>query len=332
MAVIPNVITHGLMALDVYNKLEESDVQKAIKNHPRAYLLGSNGPDLFFYYNVLPWQDQNKNRIVTGYGETVHTRHINDFYNTAAKTIVENKDERRREILTAYLAGHFMHWSLDSLGHPFIFYRGGEIAGETQYWHFRYESMLDSLMVLYVKQRRLEDINIEKFVDVDDEERRVISTFYQSILKTVFDIHISTSVVDSCIRSFKTTLRFLFDPHNIKTPIIRMYENYKGKPWAYTSHVVNSNIDAEYDVLNLKKEAWCNPTNLEDVSHLSFIEIYDQSVEQGVVLIESLNSFLKGETVSFDPLLQNRQYDTGRPVGDVMKYYGSIYEHNKEAI
>ncbi|QIK70906.1 zinc dependent phospholipase C family protein [Erysipelothrix sp. HDW6C] len=325
MAVIPNVITHGLMALDVYNKLEMSAVQKAIEKHPKAYLLGSNGPDILFYYKVLPWQDQKLNKHVAGYGNAVHETHINDFFREAVRFVGDMKDPERQDILISYLAGHFLHWSLDSLAHPFIFYRSGEIAGATKFWHYRYESMIDALMITYVKKRDMNSLKAIRFVDVSASERRVIASFYQMMLARVFHIDTEPEVIDEAIASFKKALGFLYDPHNVKTSAIKAYENKFLEPWALSSHIVNANIDAEYDVLNLKHDVWSNPTDINDTSTLSFVDLYDYSIKLGLLLLDRFDDALLGDAVNFDEILNDCQYDTGRPVGIKMKFYNSIY-------
>ena len=326
MAVIPNVVTHGLMALDVFNELEHSRVQEAIDAHPKAFLLGSNGPDILFYYKVFPWQDQKLNKIIADYGEVVHTKHINDFYNRALDFIMKTKDEKRKTVLISFMAGHFLHWSLDSLAHPFVFYRSGPLRGKSTYWHYRYESMIDALMVTYVKNKDMKSLKAYRFVDVDDYEKMVISSFYQQMLADVFGIYTKPKVISSAITSFKSILKFLYDPHNVFTPVIKKVEEKISVPWAFSSHSVNSNIDAKYDVLNLKHETWSNPTDKDDVSNLSFVDLYDYSIKLGITLLHEFDEALLGNRENFDDLLENRQYLTGREVGLEMKYYDSIYD------
>lgn len=313
------------MALDVYNKLEDSEVREAIAKHPKAYLLGSNGPDILFYYKVFPWQDQKLNKYVSGFGNAVHTTHINDFYQHALDFILNTQDKERKSILISYLAGHLMHWSLDVLAHPFVFYRSGKIEGDTKYWHFRYESMIDSLMLAYVKRRNMKKVNIKEYVNVSQQERRVIASFYQMILADVFDIKTSPQVIDDAIVAMKRMLGFLYDPNNIRTPLIQKLENKMSEPWAFSSHVVNSKLDMHHDILNLSHETWSNPTNLEETSNESFIDLYNCSIDLGLDLVARLNNILMGTETSLDDLLLNRQYDTGRPVGIEMEYFNNIY-------
>lgn len=314
------------MALDVYNALEASSVKESIQKYPKSYLLGSNGPDILFYYKAFPWEDQKDNKAIAAIGSLVHEKHINSFYGKALSFIKQVQDPHRKDILTSYLAGHMMHWSLDSIAHPFVFYRSGEIAGISKYWHYRYESMIDALMVTYYKRKQLSDLKAKRFVDVSDVERRHIASFYSEMLSQVFDVIVSAEVIDSAIVSFKRLLNFLYDPHNLVTPLLKGVEAVIGDPWAFSSHSVNPRIDAEFDVLNLKKDKWFNPTNLEMVSDESFIELYEASVDLGNILISALEEGLDGKRDNFDEILEDRQYDTGVTSGIKMKYYDSIYE------
>ena len=313
------------MALDVYNNLELNQVRNAIAKHPKAYLLGSNGPDLFFYYNVYPWLDQALNKQVANFGNRVHEEHVNRFYQVAVDFIQSTLDENRKAILIAYLAGHLMHWSLDSIAHPFIFYRSGKLEGDTKYWHYRYESMIDALMITYVKRKDLHKVHIKEYVNVSQEERRVIASFYQMLLSEVFEIETSAEIIEDAIVGMKRLLPFLYDPHGIKTPLIQKIESRFFEPWVFTSHMVNCDLDATHDILNLGHGVWANPTNKEETSTASFVDLYDQSIQCGLQVLTRFEAILSNSATTFDDLLKDCQYDTGRPVGRVMQYFSNIY-------
>lgn len=313
------------MALDVYNNLELNQVRQAIAKHPKAYLLGSNGPDLFFYYNVYPWLDQTLNKQVAHYGNRVHEEHINRFYQVAVAFIQSLPSGPRKDILIAYLAGHLMHWSLDSIAHPFVFYRSGKLEGDTKYWHYRYESMIDALMITYVKRKDLRKVHIKEYVNVSQEERRVIASFYQMLLSEVFEIETSAEIIEDAIVGMKRLLPILYDPHGVKTPLIRNIETLFFEPWVFTSHMVNCELDATHDILNLGHAQWANPTNLEETSTASFVDLYDQSVRLGDHVLTRFEAILNENETTFDDLLKNCQYDTGRPVGRVMQYFSNVY-------
>lgn len=322
---MPNVVTHGLMALDVYNQLENSRVKSAIKAHPKAYLLGSNGPDILFYYQAMPWHNQELHQKVADYGHVVHQENINEFYDQALRFILNMKDETRQNVLISFMAGHLQHWALDSLAHPFIFYRAGALDGKRPYDHYRYESMVDALMVVYMKGRRLQDLKAKRFVDVNEQERRIIASFYQRLLNQVFGIKEDAKVIDDAIVGFKQSLRYTYNPSNIIFDLVSKFEKKFGTPWKYSSHIVSSRIDATYDVLNLKHEVWANPTDASDLSTQSFIDLYNQSIDLGIQCVAHLNAMLDKKETSFASLLQGKCYDTGKAEGIQMKVYDSIY-------
>ncbi len=322
---MPNIVTHGLMALDVYNQIEVSKVKSAIQRFPKAYLLGSNGPDILYYYQAMPWQDQSLNQKVADYGHVVHSSKINEFYNEALNFINYIQDEYRKEVLISYLAGHLQHWALDSLAHPFVFYRSGSLEGRRPYDHYRYESMIDSLMITYVKRRRLQELKAKRFVDVSDEERRIIASFYQRMLDTVFGIKEDPIVIEDAIKTFKKTLTYLYDPNNISMNMLQAIEKRVNIPWKFSSHVVSSKIEAKYDVLNLKHDTWSNPTNPDEISTQSFVDLYNQSIGLGIETINRLNDCLENNEAGFDSLLQGKCYDTGRIEGLKMKVFDSVY-------
>lgn len=327
---IPNVMTHGLMALDVAGALSNSLVAMAIDKYPHAFLLGSNGPDIFFYNNVFPWEDSTMNEEFTAIGQAVHTNKVNEFYNKSLEFIRNTPNEDRKEILTAYVAGHFMHWVLDTKAHPFVFYRSGPLEGESKYWHYRYESMLDALVITYGKGLRLQDFSAKNFVDVSAKERRVISSYYATILSQVFDIEVEPEEIQKSMISMKKALGYLYDPYNVKMPMIQSLEKQIGEPWQLSSHVVSSKIESYPDILNLSKETWANPTDINDVSNDSFLDIYEDSVKEGIYILNAFNEALLGHRSVFDDLLQDRQYDTGRNTELEMKYFDPVYESEGE--
>lgn len=322
---MPNVVTHGLMALDVYNQIESSRVKSAIKAHPKAYLLGSNGPDILFYYQALPWQNETKNKRVADVGHAMHSSKINEFYDEAFRLIHLIKDKKRQDILISFMAGHLQHWALDSLAHPFVFYRSGPLNGKRPYDHYRYESMIDALMLTYVKNRRLKELKVKRLVDVSKEERRIIATFYQRLIDSVLKIQLNIEEIEGAIVTMKQSLTYLYSPNNIMFDLVSRYERRKNIPWKYSSHIVSSRIDAHFDVLNLRHDAWCNPSDPEDISTQSFIDIYNQSIDLGIQTLDFLENKLENKEGSFETILQGKTYDTGKKEGLKMQVYDSIY-------
>ena len=123
----------------------------------------------------------------------------------------------------------------------------------------------------------------------------------------------------------KDSLTYLYNPNNVIFDLVTKYERRKNIPWKYSSHIVSSRIDAEYDVLNLKHVAWCNPADPTDISTQSFIDIYNQSIDLGIETLEFLENKLEHKEESFETILQGKCYDTGKKEGLEMRVFDSIY-------
>ena len=50
---MPNIITHGLFAKAVYDEISDHKLKEIIKEFPREYIIGSNGPDFLFFYKFF---------------------------------------------------------------------------------------------------------------------------------------------------------------------------------------------------------------------------------------------------------------------------------------
>jgi len=154
---MPNIITHALCAQDAIESIETPYLSALIAKYPRIYALGSSGPDFLFYYKILPWEKADPENRMRKIGNLIHSSRINDFYQSAIGVIQTTQDEPTRERMIVFIAGHLAHWALDSIAHPYIFAKTGVIgSGPTKYWHFRFESMLDTLMVTQVKGFKIE--------------------------------------------------------------------------------------------------------------------------------------------------------------------------------
>ena len=77
------------IAKAVYDEISDHKLKEIIKEFPREYIIGSNGPDFLFFYKFF----QKKYASVRQLGSKVHASHVNDFYDLALDLIQHEKDE-----------------------------------------------------------------------------------------------------------------------------------------------------------------------------------------------------------------------------------------------
>lgn len=322
---MPNVITHGLLAKETLKQLPVSVVKDAIAKYPQAYLFGSNGPDFLFYYNVWPWLNQKESLRVGEFGEMIHRSKINDFTD-AMVTKTMGLTGKAQMIFTSFIAGYLTHWSLDTIAHPFVFYRSGIIAGDTKYWHFRFESMLDALMVKEVFKEDLLSYPTRNFMKLSSEEKKVIAAGVSETFTAVYEEEMKVSEALKCMNHAYGVLKYLFDPQTKWFHRLQDYEKKKNILWKYSSHLVIGELDKEYDVLNTGHAVWRNPTDPLSEFTESFPELFDQAKERATLAICRFDEMLHGNVLSMANVLQDRQFNTGTNDGRKMVVFDSIYE------
>lgn len=322
---MPNVITHGLLAKETLKRLPVSVVKDAIAMYPQAYLFGSNGPDFLFYYNVWPWLNQKENHRVGEFGEMMHRSKINDFTDAMVQKTMELTDQAKA-VFTSFLAGYLTHWSLDTIAHPFVFYRSGKIAGKTKYWHFRFESMLDTLMVKQVYKEDLSKYPTKNFMKLSVQEKQVIAEGVSETFTSVYNDEMKKSEALKCMNHAYGVLRFLFDPNTRWFNFVQKFEQKKNIFWKFSSHMVIGELDETFDVLNMNHSIWRNPTDPQSEYTESFLELFDLAIERALLAIGRFDEILNKKAVSMANVMQDRQFNTGTNDGKKMVAFDSIYE------
>jgi len=324
---MPNVLTHGLMAQDVLSTSGFITLSEIIKKYPKAYFLGSSGPDFLFYYNVWPWKDQTNSVRMATIGNRVHAEHINAFYTEAIKVIKAESDPDLRDVMLAFLAGHLTHWSLDTVAHPFIFFHTGEIAGKTKYWHYRMESMIDTLMVKEIKGFMLSSHPTYRFINPDAQTLKAVCALYIPVLKNIFEETVSEEEIFVCLKDAHAVLNLLFDPLTLKFPLIQLFETLASKKWGFSSHMVIGKSDLKNDVLNLNHTEWVHPCDASMKSTHSFPDLYELATLRAQAVLAAFDrSMTEGNnTDDLCELIQNRTYDTGLKNPPEMVNYRPIY-------
>lgn len=321
---MPNILTHALMANDVLQDLKDIKLKEIILKYPQVFSMATSGPDFLFYYKALPMQDATLGKPIHDLGNKVHSKNINAFYQNAINIIKSTEDN---ELLIAFLAGHLMHWSLDVKAHPFVFNRSGEMGGKTKYWHYRFESMMDTMMVQQIKGYRLDATRTFDCVHSKAGDRERLAAFYRDIVSRTYHEDIMLDIYAESMESMYTLAKWLFDPYGFKFPVVQGIERMLDVDWKYSSHMVIGDVDTKHDVLNLKRKPWMHPVS-GDVSDKSFLDLYNEAVLLGQAVLYRLNDIIvHDKQTSLDDLIRDRSYDTGMKDAGAMRFYASVYEH-----
>ncbi len=130
---MPASITHELVAEEAEDLLP-SAARETVVDAFDYYILGAQGPDLFFFYRPLRGREENL-------GRHLHRRQVYDFFTALAMALSGFTGEAFKKCL-AYALGYCTHLAADVVFHPFI-YRYLQENEEGKHAHQRIENDWD---------------------------------------------------------------------------------------------------------------------------------------------------------------------------------------------
>ena len=219
---MPNIITHILFTDDVYEKLDDPKYD-FLESRLQLMEVGGNGPDFLFFHNLNPTSFMKKTPL-RKIGNEVHSHSINDFYASAVASIQKEKDPEIRQDMMTYTCGHLCHWALDSIAHPYVFYRTGRCTGKSSWWHHRFESLIDAIMLKVKNDCTISDFKAYETCEVSLEQARAIARIYVPAIRNVYKVDVLPHQILESLNDWCFVEKLFYDKKGTKFKISHSFE------------------------------------------------------------------------------------------------------------
>lgn len=334
---MPDIITHMLFGCDMLNKLEKSRWKDAIDSNKNLFLLGCQGPDIFFYNDFLPWVKDKRGPKI---GDLMHVEKTGDFFVEGIKYIKDNwKDKKDIEVLFVYLAGFMCHFALDRNAHPFVFYFTGEYDEDRvethkyKGYHKKLEQTIDAILLKEKKNIDAYKYPIFKKIDVGPLLPKGVIDFYDYIFKELFGFEVNGDVANDSYKDTKKVFRVLFDPIGYKKGFLAFIDLFVKDKVVYKDMVFPKSVDNTLDYMNKNHVKWVHPCNKDEDFNHSFYDLYDRGLEEGTDMVKTFISFLEDNITEEDikKAFPNLSYSTGKDTQKqhIQKYFSPIFKLKK---
>lgn len=332
------MLSHYYAAAEAAKDLPEgSSLKRAIDAYPQAYILGSEGPD-FFFYDVFP---KPGHHLHFKYGSLLHANQVDRFFSIGFKTIGYLMTPAERQILFSYLAGFSVHHALDSTAHPFIYFNTGQYRHNKEtrifsYLHKYYEVLLDTALLQVRYHVLASDFDHASLFTVNNRIADTLQKSYSLIFQAVYDLAIEPHQIKDALWGAQHIMRHISDPYGKKTKWLRPIERLFGEELALTRALYPAYTD-EPVVLNLLHEPWQHPVTGE-VRTDSYLDLFDHAVDLSKEYFKTIETFYeKPETATpeaVDALFGDRSYLTGLPLAEdqTMRYFDQFFLKHKELL
>jgi hypothetical protein len=317
MFIMPSQMTHAYFALDVYDNLDDKTKKRLVNNKEQLKTFAQGSDILFFYMNC----NYKKAKQVHKLGKYVHQHNSKDFFINLINYIIKNKLEKNSEVI-AFLYGFITHYVLDSTIHPFIFYKTG-IMNKKRKDTYKYnglhmdmENYIDAYMIYTKEGVKPKDFKVYNFCfNVNSFSPKLSDTIDNTFKETFNQSNISNIYLKSIKDSKKFTHLIKYDPHGTKLFIYKLIDKLMPRSTSKVSGAsYHVHQKAKQYYLNLEKNKWNNPVVQNEISDLSFIELYRISLQKCLNIIHQVNEVIydKKDISILDEAFLDLSYLTGR--------------------
>ncbi len=162
---MPAIYAHHQFGEQVLDRLS-GDLKEHISHYKKEFLIGLQGPDVFFFYQ--PWK---KNDLVE-YGNALHEK--------PARALFQRGYSLEQDSAAyAYMMGVACHFALDSTCHPFV----SLYEKESRVPHIEIESEFEK-MLLRREEKDPFTYRMDLLIPTDLDTAKAIYTFYE-----VYDVN-----------------------------------------------------------------------------------------------------------------------------------------------
>lgn len=308
---MPGFLTHYISGQALLKVIDPA-IQKIIKPCERLYNIGTQGPDIFFYY--MPGHLRKRTR---GLGTQMHQQDLGLFLAEMAK-MAKDAQKKERNIIFSYTAGFVMHYALDANAHPYVYamthnHNAPKIKNSAD--HRKFETAIDVAMLNLLSGEKPAEYNQWELIAATRNHMSVASTAISNVLYNVYNRDVPSNIVHRAMNFMIHITRVLQSRKGRRKQWMELVENMTIKEPLYSSMVHPQDID-DYDYLNTKKTSWHAPWEDDNESHTdSFVERYHTAIEEGAKMIEFMHAYVYSD-VNLKELaeeLGNRSLKTGMP-------------------
>ncbi len=299
---MPAFSTHYLFAKDIMEILRsEADFPL----NEDAVFIGAQGPDIFFFHRALPWQ---KGKTLRKAGSAMHRARCGEILDRFMAYCASAGDNN---IAKSYVYGFLLHYSLDRICHPYIYFVQNRITEKfpelnEHSVHNMIELSLDSVL-LKEKERaeRPKAYKTENMMNFTQKELEKVSEVLASAGEIVAPYEFTAQDATQAVRDTRAAQRLLTDGSGKKEKFLkraeRLFFPFTGN-FRISAFLRTDDLEKAIKYVNINNRNWRSPFGGE-MRNESFTQLFELAKTDAVKMIKRLNAGMSGaeitENISF---------------------------------
>lgn len=291
---MPAYCTHYIFACQMMPRLNEL---ANFKLNEDAVLLGTQGPDIFFFHRITPWMVGKSLRKA---GSAMHRAKPGDILDTMAEYCKKSKNP---DIAHSYVYGFILHYGLDRKCHPFVYSLQERIKNKNKAQnafaiHNTIEMAMDSVMInRELKINKPNCFNTAITVPDTNVVLYEIGLLLEYVVPRVTSFVISQRDGIRALKDTKYAQKLLHDESGKKITALRFAENVTAP---LTRNFVLSAMFRPKDLEKAKKYGnicnsnWQSPYE-RGIRNESFFDLYNLAKKDCIELIKGFKLIERSE-------------------------------------
>ena len=307
---MPGFLTHYIAGKAALQSVSD-DIQAIINADERIYNLGTQGPDIFFYY--IPGQVRKRSR---GVAQEMHGSGLGLFLVQMAQLAKQAGEER--DTIFAYTAGFAMHYAVDCNAHPYVYahtFKENALKIKNSADHRKLETAIDVALLKLVSGKTPAGISQWELVNASRDKRNVAAVAMCESIKAVYGREIPVGTARRAMKFMISGTRLLQSKNGRRKRFMQIFEHAVAGE-VFVSCIVHMQELGDEDHLNLKKKPWHPPwLPEEEIFNDTFVDCYNAAVLEGTKMLEALYAFVYEDLPAekLEEVLGNRSLKTGLP-------------------
>lgn len=287
---MPAFSTHYIFAKEMMPYIEniaDFDLNRG------AVLVGTQGPDIFFFHRVLPWMPGISLRKA---GSLLHRARPADILEAmrAYCNTTQNPDTAK-----SYVCGFILHYALDRRCHPYVYALQDRITRKSRFAnphtaHNTVEFSADAFMLnIRLGTEKPYLFDTASAFGADGNIAEETGRLWQYVLPAVTGMKISAAQGKRAVEDTARVQKFLLDRHGIKKAVIRVLETAAApfsKNFRFTAMFRPKDLEKAKKYVNIENNEWKSLYSGETRTD-SFEQLFEQAEDEARVM---LANFLSG--------------------------------------
>lgn len=283
---MPAFSTHYIFAKELLPELRKISPCNIIDE---VVLIGSQGPDIFFFHRVFPWMIGKSLRKI---GSALHRAKPSEIFDSMLEYA---KSSTKKDIAFSYIFGFVMHYALDRSCHPFVYSLQEKLTENPVYRNpHTAHNIIELSMDTYLLSRRLGIEKPEKFstadtIKITDEQAVEIAGLLEYTIEKVLGKS-TTKNIALAIKDTKTIQKITHDKTGIKRILIALIDipvSLSAGGYKFSAMIRPKDLEKAKKYANINCKSWKSPFD-NSIRKESFEELFELAKRDAVSMIGRL--------------------------------------------